>query len=63
MKEIKQKAIEKIKSSNLKEEEIHNTINHIKFIVSFFYLSCFLNVRKTRKHNKIRRLMKKETVR
>ena len=30
MEQIKQKAIEKIKNSNLKDEEIHNTINHIK---------------------------------
>ena len=30
MEQIKQKAIEKIKNSNLRDEEIHNTINHIK---------------------------------
>ena len=28
--DFKQKAIEKIKKSDLKKEEIHNTINHIK---------------------------------
>ncbi len=30
MEKLKEKTIEKIKNSNLKDEEIHNTINHIK---------------------------------